>query len=143
VSDRSLIYWYRTGCEHRVANLEKSAAAFSHHLKFLQPGSSLEAKASERNEVLIKKLRSTAIDGLEWLAANQSPEDRVNVAFRRAWECYVEAADVLTQIDTGIMTAQEYADRSRDAWGDARWTEHCAMETFSEAVAPALHPGNV
>jgi hypothetical protein len=112
-------------------------------LKFLQPGRSLVLpKTSERNIGLIGKLRSTAIEGLEWLAANPSPEDGVNVAFRRAWECYIEAADVLTEIDTGIMTAQEYADRSRDAWGDARWAEHFAMETFTEAVAPARHPRN-
>ena len=119
--DRRLIYWYRTGWEHRVADLEKSAAELSHHLRFLRPGPSLVLpEPSERNTGLIGKLRSTAIEGLEWLAANPSPEDGVNVAFRRAWECYIEAADVLTEIDTGIMTAQEYADRSREAWGGAR-----------------------
>jgi hypothetical protein len=66
-------------------------------------------------------LRSTAVEGLEWLAANPSPESGVNVAFRSAWESYVEAADALNELGTGsgIMTDQEYADRSRDAWGVA------------------------
>jgi hypothetical protein len=146
VPDRGLIHWYRTGWEHRVEELEKSAAVLSHHLKFLQPGRSLVLpEAIERNVGRIGKLRSTAAEGLEWLAANPSPEAGVNVAFRSAWESYVEAADALNEIGTGagIMTDQEYADRSRDAWGDARRAQHFAMETFSEAVAPARHPGNV
>jgi len=139
VPDRALIYWYRTGWEQRVEELETFAARLSHHLKFLQPSPSVVLPETiERNTDLIGKLRSTAIEGLEWLAANPSPEDGVNVAFRRAWECYIEAVDTLTEIGTGagIMTAQEYADRSRDAWGDARWAVHFAMEIFSEAVAP-------
>ena len=143
--DRGLIYWYRTGWERRVGELQKSAAVVSHHLKFLQPGRSLLLpEAIERGAGLIGKLRSTAIEGLEWLSANPSPEAGVNVAFRGAWESYIEAAGALTEIGTGagIMTAQEYADRSRDAWGDARRAEHLAMEIFSEAVVPARHSGN-
>lgn len=141
--DRALIYWYRTGWESRVGELERSVAVLSHDLKHLQPGrAAVLPDATERNRDLIGKLRSTAMKGLEWLAANPSPETGVNVAFRSAWESYIEAADALSEIDTGagVTTAQEYADRSRDAWRDARRAEHFAMETFSEAVASARHP---
>jgi hypothetical protein len=143
VPTRELIYWYRVGWEHRLQDLDKTAEVLSHRLKFLRPGHShtVLPEAIELNSGPVGKLRSTAMEGLEWLTANPSPRAEVNAAFRAAWYSYIDAADALIEIgaSSGILTPQESGDRAYDAWVRADREANGAWHTFSEAVTSVRH----